>query len=197
MKDRPSFNELGAVFVSECIIWGMDKELELIPSDVLMRRLLHGAKDFLSPDELSASVNGQVSPAEAIIMVREFLESRDVYTYIEQQKLMLYKAMDFISSMEQDAIDIGESNARNTYLNGLRFVSETLEKTSTSLISKESSLNQRNAQIMVDAIELAMHRALDALRQKHPTVSELEIREALQGALPSAVAEVGKYTNNE
>lgn len=177
----------------------METDSALEPSWVIDRRLLEKAAEGfgqVTPEELSEAVQGHYNPAEAQLRVKEILSTWDAYTVIEEHKLLLFKAVKFLNSMERD-VHFGDPQARNTYLQGLRYVGEIFEKTSQHLADKESSLSQRNAEIMVEAIELALHRALESLRRTYPELSELEIRDALQGALPSALAEVSKYAKDE
>ena len=169
---------------------------EIISADGLDKRLLRvaaGKIGQLSAEELAEATNHQHTPAKALLRVKELLAGIDEFTLIEKQKLLLIEAKEMLDQIKIYATSIPNAQMMAQWVAALRFISETLEKTGRVLTDKESKLLEQNARIMIDAIDLAMYRALDKLRAVHPTLTEMEIREALKEALPSAVAEVEKY----
>ncbi len=127
------------------------KSVGILEPSRLMKRLLEGAVRKLSPEELSASVNGQLSPEECVVRLKEFLRSTDYLDYVETRSLLLVEVGNFLESLREDAIDFGKDRSRDQFLRTLQLMLEQTQKQMPELDDMISKIGKAHAEMFVQA----------------------------------------------
>lgn len=129
----------------------MSKSVGILEPSRLMKRLLEGAVRKLSPDELSESINGQLSPEESVLRLKEFLRSTDYLDYVETRSLLLVEVGSFLESLRVDAIDFGKDRARDQFLRTLQLMLDQTQKQMPELDDMISKIGKAHAEMFVQA----------------------------------------------
>lgn len=142
----------------------------------LMKRLLDGAIRKMTPQELSASVNGQLSPEECVVRLREFLGSVDYLDDVAFRRLLLVEIGNFLESLRTDAIDLGAPRARDTFLKTLKIMLDEASRQMPELDDMISTIGKAHAEMFVQAsmAGIAAYRAGLEERLKSHGVPGLE-----------------------
>lgn len=170
---------------------------DLIPASSVDRRLLDGGSLFESPNELSARVNGQLTPAQAIKRLNDLLDSRDSYTDARQMKLLLYRAAKYMESLESDAINIGDPKARTTYLGTLRMMFDIIRESTKNVDTISTKLSDAHASFFAQAIMGAFQIVNEQLLARGITLTPEEALEITEAAAEEGVKVIEKYREND
>lgn len=170
---------------------------ELLPQSKLDSRLIRGAAKRMSPEELSEYVNGQLTPAQCVVRIKDYLKSIDFLTEVEQRKFYLLQAAEFLESMRSDVMDMGDSKARTTYLGTLKLLVDSSAKTIESLDDVVNTLSARHAQFFTDAIIAAVGAARAEYEARGFQVLEQDHADILQIAARAGIERINSVTEEE
>lgn len=139
------------------------------------RRLLKAAAKFASPEELSEAVNGQLTPAQAIDRVKVLLASQDVYTEIEQRRLLLLQMAEFMEHLQEQAKEANNPAAWAALNRTFKLLSDQIERSAINVEDVSTKLGKAHARYFVEGYMEAFHEILSALRDRG--VLEVEAEE--------------------
>lgn len=137
-----------------------------ISKSAIDRRLLKAAARFASPEELSEAVNGQLTPAQAIERVKSLLASQDVYSEVEQRRLLLIQMTDFMEHMKVQAQENNDDKAWSALNRTFKLVSDQIERTNINIDDVTTKLGRAHAQYFVEGYMQGFMEVIDALRSR-------------------------------
>lgn len=175
------------------------KEIEggFIPASAIDRRLLEGASLFESANELSARVNGQLTPAQSIKRVNDLLAARDFYTVAQQMKLNVYRTTRFLNALEDDAMKVGDPKARNTYLATIRTLMDMTKQIAATPESITTKLSEAHASFFAQAIVGAFQIVRAEFQERGITVTEEEALEIMHAAANEGMRIIETHREND
>lgn len=127
-----------------------------------------------------------IPAAQAIARVGELLESRDVWTELQQRKLLLYSAYKLKEQIEVATVDVEDSSQINSFLAVLRTIGEMLDKQSGITDRELEVVTEAQSKAMLRLIDAAFGRARSILQDMYPTALE-DVDSAFASGLQEAV----------
>jgi predicted Rossmann fold nucleotide-binding protein DprA/Smf involved in DNA uptake len=159
------------------------------------RRLLKAAAKFASPEQLSEAVNGQLTPAQAIDRVKTLLASQDVYSEVEQRRLLLLQMAEFMDYMQEQAQDANNDKAWAALNRTFKLVSDQIERTNINIDDVSTKLGRSHAQYYVQGYMQGFTAILDALRERGLLALEgEEVKELSKIGLEQGIAYIDLVT---
>jgi hypothetical protein len=146
----------------------------IIARSAIDRRLLKAAAKFGSPEQLSDAVNGQLTPAQAIDRVKTLLASQDVYSEVEQRRLLLIQMAEFMDYMQEQAQDANNDKAWAALNRTFKLVSDQIERTNINIDDVSTKLGKAHAQYYVQGYMEGFNAILAELRERNMLVLEGE-----------------------
>lgn len=128
---------------------------DILPKDAIDRRLitLASAKaGQISATELSKSVNGILSPAQAKLRLDHLLNSIDDFTVAQQHKLIIIEASNLLAAMREEAFESRNGNAQVRYLATLKFISDRLDADNLKVDDIVTRFSREHAKFFANAI---------------------------------------------
>lgn len=141
------------------------------------RRLLKAAAKFASPEELSEAVNGQLSPAQAIDRVKVLLSSSDVYSEVEQRRLLLLQMADFVAYLKEQAHS-DNPQAWAALNRGFKLLSDQLERSNINIDDISTKLGKAHARFYMEGFMQGFTEIINVLNEKN--IIELDAEEMKQ-----------------
>lgn len=142
-----------------------------IQNSAIDRRLLRAAAKFASPEQLSEAVNGQLTPAQAIDRVKALLASQDVYTDLEQRRLLMMQMADFIDYLREQAY--ADNPAAWAALNrSLKLLSDQIERSNIDIDDVSTKLGRAHANYYIEGYFQGFLEIVEILKSRG--VVELE-----------------------
>jgi len=155
-------------------------------------QLLVSASLNRSAEEMAADVKGVVTPAQAVQRVRDILKSRDVFSYVEKQKLLIEDSYFLLGKLKSQMQGFVSDTQAGAFA---RSVKQTAELLASASLGNEASMMrvaERHAAAMGAAIAIGFEMTLLELQKRHSEIEEAEVFEVLQEALPLAVASLAE-----
>lgn len=146
----------------------------IIARSAIDRRLLKAAAKFASPEQLSDAVNGQLTPAQAIDRVKTLLASQDVYSEVEQRRLLLIQMAEFMDYMQEQAQDANNDKAWAALNRTFKLVSDQIERTNINIDDVSTKLGKAHAQYYVQGYMEGFNAILAELRARDMLVLDGE-----------------------
>lgn len=151
-------------------------------------RLLRLAANGKSPIEISAETG--TAPEKVAVRIRELLNSRDIWSDVEKEKLLLHSIYDIKDRLES-RIDAVVSDPK--FLKEYRGMLELLGQR----LSERTKLNQEDldritrvqGMKLVHIVELGYFKARASLEAQYPEVDLAELDKAMQAGLEEAALE--------
>ena len=147
--------------------------------------LLQEAAQRKSLEEISAAVQGVLSPAECGHRINQILESRDWLSVLDQKRLILEDAammLDKLRKQMNDSEWVTKDDA-NTFRVALKDMLEMIDNVTAKDDAQMMRITETHARVMAQAIRLGYERALFEL-QKEVNIDEQRAYEALEAAIP-------------
>ena len=138
----------------------------VIARSAIDRRLLKAAAKFASPEQLSDAVNGQLTPAQAIDRVKFLLASQDVYTEVEQRRLLLVQMADFMEHLQEQAKDANNPQAWAALNRTFKLLSDQIERSAINIEDVSTKLAKSHARYFVEGYMEAFQEILAALSER-------------------------------
>jgi hypothetical protein len=159
------------------------------------RRLLKAAAKFASPEQLSEAVNGQLTPAQAIDRVKTLLASQDVYSEVEQRRLLLLQMAEFMDYMKEQAQEANNPQAWAALNRTFKLVSDQIELTNINVDDVSTKLGKAHANYYISGYMSGFTAILDALRERDMLVLEGdEVKELSRIGLEEGMAYIERVT---
>lgn len=170
----------------------------IIARSAIDRRLLKAAAKFASPEQLSEAVNGQLTPAQAIDRVKVLLASQDVYSEVEQRRLLLLQMAEFMDYMQEQAQDANNPQAWAALNRTFKLVSDQIERTNINIDDVSTKLGRAHAQYYVEGYVTGFNAILDALREREMLVLDgEEVKELSKIGLEHGITYIERVTVEE
>ena len=151
-------------------------------------RLLRLAANGKSPIEIASETG--TAPEKVAVRIRELLNSRDIWSDVEKEKLLLHSIYDIKDRLES-RIDAVVSDPK--FLKEYRGMLELLGQR----LSERTKLNQEDldritrvqGMKLVHIVELGYFKARAALEAQYPEVDLVELDKVMQAGLEEAALE--------
>lgn len=140
--------------------------------------------DHCSPSEISRELGGALSPARVAAHTKALLKSQDWLTEAEQDAIVTWKMRRILGDLEGRFLDMENAKVQ---LQLLKAIGDRLDKRRAATDDEKNALYGNQAQLMYEAVQLAVGKAVLAIQHAHPDVDEDVARQALKEALPEAV----------
>ncbi|AWY05854.1 hypothetical protein SEA_TANDEM_30 [Microbacterium phage Tandem] len=148
----------------------------ILPASAVDRRLIRGAAQYLSPQELSDSILGQLSPAECIDRVNVLLESKTSFDEVKERRLMLIRMSDHLDWLEKQR---DNPKAWGAIAKQFKLVSDQIERSNITLTDVSSKLGADQAQFFVQGFVVGFDAILKKLDERLD-IPEEEIIELME-----------------
>lgn len=167
----------------------------IVSKSAIDRRLLKAAAKFASPEQLSEAVNGQLTPAQAIDRVKTLLASQDVYSEVEQRRLLLLQMAEFMDYMQEQAQDANNPAAWSALNRTFKLISDQIERTNINIDDVSTKLGKAHARYFIEGYMEAFYEILAALRERQMLVLEAEeVKELAQVGLERGMQYIDTVT---
>lgn len=148
----------------------------ILPASAVDRRLLRGAAQYLSPQELSDSILNQMTPAQCIDRVNHLLESKTSFDEVKERRLMLIRMSDHLDWLEKQREN---PKAWGAIAKQYKLVSDQIERSNITLTDVSSKLGTDQAAYFVQAFVVGFEAILAELDERL-TINEEEVIELMQ-----------------
>lgn len=162
-------------------------------SKVDQRLLVAAVSEKRSAKELSAAVNGFLTPEEALLRLKQLLSDTNPLDDVEERKLLVLDARRVMGILN-DSVEAGNTQAIETYRKYLTTVADRLDKAMVNVDAISTKLTSAYAQVMADAIVAAFNKIPEALDQRGVVLDMIELEGVFQEVLPLAVATIEART---
>ena len=168
-------------------------ELTPRPANKVDDKILQLA-DTHSPEEISFTLGGVVSPAAVAAQTQKLLKSKSWLSAAQEDALVTFRMRKILLELEGRYMDIENAGMR---LKLLKEIGVRLDKRAAATSSDINMFYAAQAVQVGQTIELALHKTVEVLREAYPELTEATAREALKVALPAAAAEIEARTQDE
>ena len=151
-------------------------------------RLLRLAANGKSPVEISAETG--TAPEKVALRIRELLNSRDLWSDIEREKLLLHSIYDIKDRLETriDAV-VGDPKLLKEYRGMLELLGTRLSERTKINQADLDRVSRAQGMKLVHIVELGYYKARAELARQYPDVDLQAIDEAMQHGLEEAALE--------
>lgn len=162
----------------------------ILPASAVDRRLMRGAAQYLSPQELSDSILGQLTPAQCIDRVNHLLESKTSFDEVKERRLMLIRMSDHLDWLEKQR---DNPKAWGAIAKQYKLVSDQIERSNITLTDVSSKLGTDQAAFFVQGFVLGFEAILDKLADR-VAIEEEEVIELMEVGAKASEAYVDSVT---
>ena len=145
-------------------------------------RLLNGASRGMSPNELSRSIGGTLSPAECAVRVREMLADKNFWTDPERKQLLLHRVHKAVDDLFEIAENSKDAQDYSAVIRALDLLRKTLADTDGATEAELMTLVRLQAGAMIEYVETIMARAKEILGEEYPDLDLNVIEDAFETA---------------
>lgn len=138
---------------------------------------------------LSEAVNGFLTPEEALLRLKELLDSTDPLSEAEERKLLILDARRVMGILNE-SVEAGDVKAMETYRKFLTTVADRLDKASVNVDAISTKLTAAYAQVMSNAVIAAFEAMPKALEERGIEVDMEEINGVFQEVAPVAMSKI-------
>lgn len=151
-------------------------------------RLLRLAANGKSPTEIAEETG--IAPEKAILRIREILNSRDLWSDIEREKLLLHSIYDLKDRLEA-RIDnvINDPQLLKEYRGLLELLGDRLNERTRINQEDLDRVSKAQGMKLIHIVELGYYKARAALEAEHPEVELSTLDSAMQHGLEEAALE--------
>lgn len=150
--------------------------------------------DTHSPEEISKSLGNFMTPARVRLRLQELVgkNGRSWLDDRQREEILMLRMQKMVSEFEEVMSQGFSLEHAKVYLTYLREVGTLLERRAKAREVDLNALYGNQAQIMFEAIKMAMRSVVDEIQRDAPEVSEATARRALGEALPKAVVVISE-----
>lgn len=154
---------------------------------LLDQELLRCAANHMSPAQMEAELD--IPAAQAAVRVRELLRSTDIWTEVEERRLLLHSMYSLKGRLEQ-GIDIDNPKSVEAYTKLLDLIGKRLDTVSQITETELDRVTSAQARKLLQLIMAATDYARELLAQEYPESIMDDIEHALQEGLRRAAEEI-------
>lgn len=140
-----------------------------------------------SAEEMGREVG--ISPARALVRVKELLAARDIWTDIEQKQLLLQDLYELKDQLKEQSKSFLEPKGAAVLLRTITAIGDILDKQGRISEAELTTITQTQARALVELMHAGYGRAEELLAEKYPFVNLIEIKEAFQLGMREAAVE--------
>lgn len=167
---------------------------DLVSSPELNRKLIRLGRR--SGNEIEALTG--IPAAEALERLAVLMDTRTWRTDLQEEALVLMEYGDLLEDvktrLDSAKSEEGYASIARVVLTALKDLMTRLEKRRAGNQADMERVNQAQAKLMIDAINLSMEKASFELQKRYPEVDLGELNQIFHDALPEAVERVGRST---
>lgn len=167
---------------------------ELASSPALNRKLLRHARK--SPKEIEALTG--IPAHEVMERMAVLLEDRGWRDARMEERLIMMEIGELVEDMRKRLDEVEDDAAyakmATALLANLKTLLDRLDRNTRQSDEDMLKVNQAQARVMAEAIQLAMERAVFELQKKYPEVDADEVNDIFMAGLPEAVARIERDT---
>lgn len=154
---------------------------------LLDQELLRCAANHMSPAQMEAELD--IPAAQAAVRVRELLRSTDIWTEVEERRLLLHSMYSLKGRLEQ-GIDIDNPKSVEAYTKLLDLIGKRLDTVSQITETELDRVTSAQARKLLQLIMTATDYARELLSQEYPESIMDDVEHALQEGLRRAAEEI-------
>lgn len=154
---------------------------------LLDQELLRCAANHMSPAQMEAELD--IPAAQAAVRVRELLRSTDIWTEVEERRLLLHSMYSLKGRLEQ-GIDIDNPKSVEAYTKLLDLIGKRLDTVSQITEAELDRVTTVQARKLLQLVMTATDYAQELLAEEYPAAIMDEIEHALQEGLRRAAEEI-------
>lgn len=161
----------------------------ILPASAVDRRLIRGAAQYKTPQELSDSIMNQMTPAQCIDRVEHLLESKTSFDEVKERRLMLIRMSDHLDYLMKE--HQGNDKAWGAIAKQFKLVSDQIERSNITLTDVSSKLGSEQAAFFVEAFVVGF----DAIFKKiddRLAIGEEEVIELMEAGTKAS----GEYVDS-
>lgn len=166
----------------------MAREVALI--DDLLLRAAAGGK---SGEELERATG--IPAAQAVQHVKHLLASRDIWSQVEQQQLLLAELQELKESLQESAIRQGDADSARLLLKTLETIGKRLDAQKLDVSEAMLRLSEYQSRVMIRAMDSALNFAKGQLAEQYPDVDVVKLDELVADGLQRAKYEIMEEEN--
>lgn len=151
-------------------------------------RLLRLAANGKSPTEIASEVG--MAPEKVALRIREILNSRDLWSDIEREKLLLHSIYDIKDRLESriDAV-VSDPKYLKEYRGMLELLGQRISERTRVNQADLDRISRTQGMKLVHIVELGYYKARAELEKRYPEVDLSEIDKAMQMGIEEAALE--------
>lgn len=154
---------------------------------LLDQELLRMAANHKSPMQMEAELD--IPAAQAAVRVRELLRSTDIWTEVEERRLLVH-SMYALKDRLEGGLDIDNPKSVEAYTKLLALIGTRLDTISQITESELDRVTSAQARKLLQLVMAATEYAREVLSQEYPESVMDEIETALQEGLRRAAEEI-------
>lgn len=152
------------------------------------RHLLKAAANGWSGEDIAAKYD--IGAAEAILRIKELLNSRNIFTDIERKQLLLYSAYELKEQLEDNVVDLDDTKQVTAYLKVLSTLGDMLDKQGRITEAEMEAAARAQARALLQLIDAAYGRVREWLQAEYGDLVPVPEMDAMfQNALREIAAE--------
>lgn len=148
----------------------------ILPASAVDRRLIRGAAKYLSANELSESVLGQLTPAQCQDRVIELLDSKTILNEVQERRMLLVRMSEHLDWIQGQR---DNPKAWGAIAKQFKLVSDQIERANVTLTDVSSKLGAEQASFFVQGYVVGFDAILKRLEDQL-AIPEEEIIELMQ-----------------
>lgn len=165
-------------------------------SKVDQRLLVAAVSEKRSAKELSAAVNGFLTPEEALLRLKQLLSDTNPLDDVEERKLLVLDARRVMGILN-DSVEAGNTQAIETYRKYLTTVADRLDKAMVNVDAISTKLTTAYAQVMADSVLAAFEAMPKALEERGIVLDMEEVHGVFQEIAPLAASRIEANSSDE
>ena len=155
---------------------------------LLDEALLRAAASNKSGDEIEFLTG--VPAAQALVHIKSLLSKRDIWSEVEQRKLLLLQLHELKDSLSESALSLKDPDAGRLLLKTLELIGKRLDAQQVDLDVQVLKLSEFQQRVLLRAMDSALNFAKKELLIRFPTVPKDELDEIVAEGLFLAKAEL-------
>lgn len=169
----------------------------IIPPAALDRRLIDAQRQYMSPEEMSRHVNGQLSPAECLVRVREILTSKSQLDEVMERRLLLIDMAEHLAWLKNQRDDKDSwTHISRVY----KLLSDQIERANLNVADVSTKLASMYAEYFVTGYTMALERVVKSISEQTGNTEIIEaevVEEASRQGIAVAQGYLEKVTVRE
>lgn len=140
-----------------------DNAVSILPPSSIDRRLIRGAAKYMTAQQLSEYVLGQLTPAQAQNRVIELLESKTILDEVKERRLLLVQMAEHLDWMKEQRDNPKSWTAISRMY---KILSDQIERSTINVSDITGKLAAEHAMYFVEALNVGFEKIARAIAEK-------------------------------